>query len=214
MSKYKCIIFDCDGVLVDSESIGNQILVDMANELGANINLDYGFEHFKGNALSVVANHVSKLINKPLPNNFIEEYRRRSYQAFKENISPVENIEHVLQNLRIPFCVASSGPEEKIRLNLSLTGLLSYFEDKIFSCYTIQKWKPEPDIFLLAAKTMNFLPKECLVIEDSITGVEAAKKGGFTVFAYTAHDYNDELSKIADKTFVNMLNLPCLLTEN
>ena len=214
MSKYKCIIFDCDGVLVDSEPIGNQVLVDMANELGANINLDYGFKHFKGNALSVVADHVSRLTNNPLPNNFIEEYRRRSYEAFRENIKPVDGIKDIIENLKIPFCVASSGPEKKIKLNLELTGLLPYFESEIFSCYAIQKWKPEPDIFLLAAKTMGFEPSECLVIEDSFVGVQAAKNGGFDVFAFTAHDYNDELSQIADKHFDNMLNLPSLLTEN
>lgn len=213
MSKYKCIIFDCDGVLVDSEPIGNKVLVDIANELGADIDLDYAYTHFKGNSLKEVANRVSKLISISLPDNFVSEYRRRSYQSFKENIKPIDGIESVLENLKVPFCVASSGPEKKIRLNLSLTGLLPYFEEKIFSCYAIQKWKPEPDIFLLAAKTMGFSSSECLVIEDSLTGVQAAKNGGFDVFSYTAHDYKNELCGIADKTFKNMATLPSLLTD-
>ncbi|SHH25260.1 HAD family hydrolase [Winogradskyella jejuensis] len=214
MSKYKCIIFDCDGVLVDSEPIGNQVLVDMANELGASIDIEYAFKYFKGNSIYDCIKHISSITNRNLTDDFVSEYRKRSYEAFEKQIKPIEGIKSVIQNLDIPFCVASSGPEKKIILNLGLTGLLPYFGGKIFSCYTIQKWKPKPDIFLLAAKTMGFLPEECLVIEDSLTGVEAAKKGGFKVFAYTAHDYNDELSKIADKTFVSMLNLPLLLTEN
>ncbi|GGI58339.1 HAD family hydrolase [Winogradskyella haliclonae] len=214
MSKYKCIIFDCDGVLVDSEPIGNKVLVDMSNALGSNINLDYAYNHFKGNSIQAVVAHISTIITKPLPHDFVEEYRRRSYEAFKSNIKPVEGVKDVVNNLKIPFCVASSGPEKKIKLNLKLTGLLPYFEGKIFSCYAIQKWKPEPDIFLLAAKTMGFEPSECLIIEDSFTGVQAAKNGGFDVFAFFADDYNDELSQISDKHFDNMLNLPSLLTEN
>ena len=107
-------------------------------------------------------------------------------------------------NLNIPFCVASSGPEDKIRLNLQLSGLLPYFENKIFSCYAIQKWKPDPAVFLWAAETMGFKPSECLVVEDSLSGVKAANAGGFDVFGFTAHDYNNELKNEATRTFDSM----------
>ncbi|MBB1489925.1 HAD-IA family hydrolase, partial [Oceanospirillum sp. D5] len=100
-------------------------------------------------------------------------YRARTFETFKKEIQPIKGIKEVLENLKIPFCTASSGPENKIRLNLELTGLLPFFGDNIFSCYTIQKWKPEPDVFLWAAKTMGFQPNECLVVEDSVSGVEA-----------------------------------------
>ena len=213
MYKYKCIIFDCDGVLVDSEPIGNEVLVEMTNELGGKIDLDYAYEHFKGNSLHAVVDNISELIGYKLNDDFIPEYRRRSYEAFKEKITPVKGVKDVIKELKIPYCVASSGPVEKIKLNLKLTGLLPYFEDKIFSCYTIQKWKPDPDIFLLAAKTMGFLPEECLVIEDSEIGVQAAKNGGFNVFSYTEHDYNGKLSKVSDKTFNKMSSLPAILTN-
>jgi len=113
--------------------------------------------------------------------------------------------------LSIPFCVASSGPENKIRLNLELTGLLPYFESNIFSCYTIQKWKPDPAVFLWAAETMGFQPSECVVIEDSYIGVNAAINGGFDVYGFTAHDYLAELQKNATKTFDSILKLPELL---
>lgn len=196
--------FDCDGVLVDSEPISIQILVDMANNYGANIDLAYGMKHFKGSFMTACIENISALTSLPLPDSFQEDYRNQSFEAFKKGMKPVDGIKNVLNNLTIPFCVASSGPENKIRLNLELTGLLPYFETKIFSCYTIQKWKPDPAVFLWAADAMGFKPSECLVIEDSISGVKAAKYGGFDVFGFTAHDYSNELEYEATKTFNNM----------
>lgn len=201
---YKCLIFDCDGVLVDSEPISNQVLVDMANKYGANIDLEYAYKNFKGYAFKDCIEKISKKAPKPLPSNFEDAYREASFKRFTEEIKPIKGIKQLLGAIKIPFCVASSGPEPKIRLNLEHTKLLPYFEGKIFSCYTINKWKPEPDVFLWAAKTMGFSPEDCLVIEDSATGVRAARAGGFDVFGYTAHDYRNELEPIATKTFKSM----------
>ena len=211
MPSYKCVIFDCDGVLVDSEPLGNQVMVDMANELGAHINLDYAYNHFKGNSLKNCVSQIADLLNAGMPSNFESEYRRRSFEKFKKEIQPVEGSLDLIKNLKIPFCVASSGPENKIRLNLELTGLLPYFESNIFSCYTIQKWKPNPAVFLWAAESMGFQPSECLVIEDSLIGVNAALEGGFDVFGFTAHDYQNELEGKATRTFDGMLKLQELL---
>lgn len=207
MRKYKCVIFDCDGVLVDSEPIANSVLVDMANNYGANIDLEYAMIHFKGGSMQGCVDKISELVKEPLPENFVDTYRKRSFEAFKKDVKPVEGVKNVLDNLDIPFCVASSGPVEKIRFNLELTGLLPYFEKKIFSCYTINKWKPNPAVFLWAADIMKFKPVDCLVIEDSLTGIKAAKNGGFDVFGYTAHDFNNELENLATKTFNNMNDL-------
>lgn len=207
MSKYKCIIFDCDGVLVDSEPISIQVLVDMANSYGANIDLAYGMKHFKGSYFDACKKNIAQLTNQPIPDSFQEDYKRLSFEAFKKGMKPVEGITQVLDNLKLPFCVASSGPVDKITLNLQLSGLLPYFEDKIFSCYTIQKWKPDPAVFLWAAETMGFKPSECLVIEDSISGVKAAKAGGFHVFGFTKHDYDNELKYEATNTFSSMYQL-------
>ena len=207
MSKYKCIIFDCDGVLVDSEPIGNQVMVDMANELGAQIDIDYAYKNFKGNALQECMARISELLDTAVPLHFEAEYRRRSFEKFRNEIQPVEGVLDLIKNLKIPFCVASSGPENKIRLNLELTGLLTYFESKIFSCYTVQKWKPDPAVFLWAAETMGFQPSECVVIEDSPVGLHAAINGGFDVFGFTAHDEHKQLHKRATKTFDSMLKL-------
>ena len=204
MSKYKCIIFDCDGVLIDSESIAIGVLVDMANYLGANMNVEESLISLKGKTFNRCMEFISKRINKPLPINFETDYRINTFEAFREKIQPIKGIQDVIENLTIPFCVASSGPENKIRLNLEITGLLPFFESNIFSCYAIQKWKPEPDIFLWAAETMGFKPNECLVIEDSISGIRAAKTGGFDVYGYTEHDYNNELQSEANTTFDSM----------
>jgi HAD superfamily hydrolase (TIGR01509 family) len=207
MSKYKCIIFDCDGVLIDSETIAIGVLVEMGNDLGAEIEPESAVSKFKGKSFNHCMETISTLLGKPVPDNFEAEYRVKSFKAFKEKIQPIEGIKEVLDNLKLPFCVASSGPENKIRLNLGLTGLLPHFENNIFSCYTIQKWKPEPDVFIWAAKTMGFKPEECLVIEDSLSGVKAAKLGGFDVFGFTAHDFDNELEAEADKTFNAMSKL-------
>jgi HAD superfamily hydrolase (TIGR01509 family) len=211
MLKYKCVIFDCDGVLVDSEPLGNQVMVDMANELGAFIDLEYAYQNFKGNSLKNCMSQISELVTMELPSSFESDYRKRSFEKFKKEIQPIEGVLEVVKNLKIPFCVASSGPENKIRLNLELTGLLSYFESKIFSCYTIQKWKPDPAVFLWAAETMGFQPAECVVVEDSVSGLNAATKGGFDVFGFTEHDYHNQLQDKATKTFDSMIKLPEIL---
>lgn len=204
MSKYKCVIFDCDGVLVDSEPIGNQVLVEMANQLGANIDLDYAYKHFKGGNMQSCVDKIETLINQPIPEDFTTNYRQKSFEVFKANIKPVEGVTELIMNLKLPFCVASSGPENKIRLNLGLTGLLPFFENNIFSCYAIQKWKPSPAVFLWAAETLGFNPEDCVVIEDSLTGVRAAKNGGFDVIGYTAYDFNNELKSEATFTLNTM----------
>ena len=204
MSKYKCIIFDCDGVLIDSESIAIGVLVDMANHLGANMDFKESMIDLKGKSLNSCMALISKRIGNSLPINFESDYRINTFETFRKKIQPIKGIKDVVENLNLPFCVASSGPENKIRLNLEITGLLPFFEGNIFSCYAIQKWKPEPDIFLWAAETMGFKPEECLVVEDSISGVRAAKSGGFDVFGYIEHDYNNELAGEANKTFDRM----------
>ena len=211
MSQYKCVIFDCDGVLVDSEPIGNQILVDMANHLGADIDLEFAMNHFKGSHFKECVAIISKLVTQPITETFEAEYRRRSLEAFEKHLKPIEGVTQVIEQLLLPFCVASSGMESKMKFNLNLVGLLPYFENKLFSCYTIQKFKPEPDVFLWAAKTMGFQPHECVVIEDSVLGVQGALKGGFDVFGFTAHDTNNELGGLCTTTFDDMNQLLELL---
>ena len=193
--KYKCIIFDCDGVLVDSEFISNETLVEMAQSVGLKIDMNIATKEFTGKSLESNFQFIESSINKKLPETFEAEFRNKSFKKFREELKPIKGIINLLPRLKIPFCVASSGPREKIILNLTTTSLIGYFNNNIFSCYDIGSWKPNPEIFLHAAKEMGFQPHECVVIEDTKTGIEAAKNGGFDVYAYV----NDKL----DKTLLN-----------
>lgn len=205
--KYKCIIFDCDGVLVDSEPIANQMLITMAAELGVAIDMYFAIDHFIGKSLYTCMETISQYGKIKLPDNFEKDFRTRSFQQFKEQLQPIPGIKDVLKRLELPFCVASSGPVNKIELNLKTTGLYSFFEGKIFSCYMVNTWKPEPDVFLLAAKTMGFPPKDCLVVEDSLAGITAAQNGGFDVVAYKSEFNIKELQNLEIPKISNMKEL-------
>ena len=205
--KYKCIIFDCDGVLVDSEPIANQMLITMAAELGVAIDMHFAIDHFIGKSLYTCMETISQYGKIKLPDNFEKDFRTRSFQQFKEQLQPIPGIKDVLKRLELPFCVASSGPVNKIELNLKTTGLYSFFEGKIFSCYMVNAWKPEPDVFLLAAKTMGFAPKDCLVVEDSLAGITAAQNGGFDVVAYKSEFNIKELQNLEIPKISNMKEL-------
>jgi HAD superfamily hydrolase (TIGR01509 family) len=211
MKEYKCIIFDCDGVLVDSEVLGNQVFVDMANEYGAGLDISYAMKHFKGGFLNDSIRHVEAIIQKQLPMGFETEYRKRSYAVFSTQLKPVKGIEKVLGKLTVPYCVASSGPQEKIKRNLTTAGLASFFQDNIYSCYDIGKWKPDPAIYLHASKSMGYPPTECLVIEDSIKGAKAATSGGFDVYGYTLQNDDPDFIREVTRTFGHMHELTSLL---
>lgn len=207
MKKYKCVIFDCDGVLVDSEPLAEATIVEMTNELGIDINIEYAKRNFKGDSFKNILNHIESKFKTSLPNNFESEYRRRSFEMFTEKLKPVEGILKVIKSLNIPFCVASSGPQNKIKHNLKITGLLPYFEDRIFSCYDIQKWKPEPDIFLHAANSMGFSVDECIVVEDTLIGITAALQGGFDVYGFSDEFNHSIYKEKATKVFMRMKEL-------
>ena len=186
----KCIIFDCDGVLVDTEKIGNGVLLEMASEHGFEMKIEDAYRNFNGRKLKDCFRYIEETIDKELPETFETEFRQRSFSAFKTQVKPMEGIVSFIEKLTIPYCVASSGPIEKIRLNLEVAGLLNKFENKLFSSYQIGSWKPEPGIFLHAAKEMGFDVKDCIVVEDSVAGVRAGIDGGFKVYGF-ANGYND-----------------------
>lgn len=207
----KCIIFDCDGVLVDTEKIGNGILLEMAAEHGFEMKLEDAYRDFNGRNLKECFLHIENAIAKKLPDSFENEYREKSFEAFKTQVKPMEGIVTFLNKLKIPYCVASSGPLDKIRLNLEVAGLLDKFENKIFSSYEIHSWKPEPGIFLHAAKEMGFIVEDCIVIEDSKAGVIAGIRGGFKVYGFANGFNNDDLEKEGAMLFNNYEELEALL---
>lgn len=209
--KYKCIIFDCDGVLVDSEAISAKIFQEMVAELGCNLDFETVLEQITGTSMKENLAFFSKHIEGELPDDFETEFRKRSYETFKTDLKPIKGIRDILDKIKIPIGVASSGPVEKIRSNLTTTNLIQFFGENIFSSYDIQRWKPEPEIYLHAAKVMEFNPGECAVIEDSMAGVKAAIAGGFDVFVF-AHDKNKTAFEELEATvFFEMDELESLL---
>ena len=209
--KYKCIIFDCDGVLVDSETITCKVILEMAKSIGLVINLDFAVKEFSGKSLHSIFEFIEKRIEKSLPADFEKEFRKKTYEAFRNEIQAIEGVHELLDRLTVPFCVASSGPIEKIKLNLTTTKLIHKFNDNIISSFEIGSWKPEPGIFLHAAEKMGYKPSECVVIEDSVYGVEAAKAGGIDVFAYVNDKDKNVFLDTDVKVFYDMNHLDVLL---
>ena len=211
--KYKCIIFDCDGVLVDSEIISAKIFRQMLSELGFEIDDKAAVEKFAGASMGENLKFVADNIPGNMPAHFEKEFRHRTYEAFEREIRPVNGIKKLLEQINVPICVASSGPVEKIRLNLSAAGLIDKFEGKIYSCYEIGSWKPDPEIYLHAAKEMGYEPNDCLVIEDSLPGIQAAAKGGFTVFALGNKREKQKFEESGAKVFSGLDEIRLLLSH-
>lgn len=213
MEKLTSIIFDCDGVLVDTERVMIAVLLEMAAGLGAEaMDLDEAVHAFSGRYMLETIKVLEARAGQAFPANFEADFRARAYDRFRQDVKPMPGVPALLATLKLPFCVASSGPREKIVLNLSLTGLIDYFpQNHIFSSYEINSWKPDPGIFLHAASTMGFVRTSTAVVEDSIAGVEAAVQGGFRVFALSTDANRHELAARGATTFGHMQELPTLL---
>lgn len=209
---YKCIIFDCDGILVDSEGISDAVLIEMAQEIGVTIDIEYIRHHFAGRSLKYIFQSLVDRIEGNLPQGFEQDYRTRTFNRFKTDLQPIKGIHRLLNQITIPICVASSGPPNKIELNLTTTKLLNYFKGHLFSSYDIGVWKPNPDIFLHAANTMGFKPQHCAVIEDSLAGVKAGIAGGFDVYALANTENKDTFIKEGAVVFYSMDELYALLS--
>ena len=209
--EHKCIIFDSDGVLVDSETLSAKVFQEMAMELGFDLDFETAVERFAGTSMKENLLFIQENIQGSLPVDFEKEFRGRTYKVFKTDLKAVNGIADLIEKLGIPYCVASSGPVEKIRLNLGLVNLLDHFENKIYSSYDIGSWKPDPGIFLHAAKEMGFTPEECAVIEDSASGIRAAVAGGFKVYALANEKMKKTFEQLGAIAFENMKELEKLL---
>lgn len=210
------VIFDCDGVLVDSERIANTNLAEMITELGYKTSGPECQKLFMGRTLEDVQSQVEKLVGRQLPDDWTDQVRDRDFEAFEKGVPAVEGVAAVLDHLDrvgIPYCVGSSGKYAKMNKTLGSAGLLPRLKDKLFSAQDCKRGKPAPDIFLLAAKKMGHRPENCLVVEDSLPGVRAAKAAGMRVFAYVEDPACDK-SAMAEEggiLFDQMSDLPALL---
>ncbi len=208
----KLIIFDCDGVLVDSEPLSNRTIAEQMQELGIPMTEEEAIKLFAGGSLKNVTDYVKSVTGQDAPADMLEVYRTRSYDLFRKELEPVSGIKELLEGLPNKRCVASNGPLDKMKLNLGLTNLMHFFEGNLFSAYEIGHWKPDPRLFLHAAKIMDFEPKDCVVIEDSDHGIHAAKSAGMQVYGYAGRTPREKLEKAGAIVFDDMNHLLDLLT--
>lgn len=193
----KLIIFDCDGVLVDSEPVSISVLVEAMREAGAEIDEAGAYDRFLGRSLATITECLKTEFNLPVGDAFLDRMRHDLYDRFRKELKPIPGIADVLDRLQLPRCVASSSQLERIRLSLSITGIVDRFEPHIFSASMVSRGKPAPDLFLYAAQQMNTAPADCIVIEDSPAGIEAARAAGMTVFAFTGGTHASQPSYLA-----------------
>lgn len=212
------VIFDCDGVLVDSEMLSVSALLEMIALAGGNVSEDIAYEHFLGKSMKSVREILASDFGLDLTDQHLTEMRSELMRKFRQELKPMPGIAQVLPKLGVPCCVASSGTLERIRYALEVTGLLGLLEPHLFSAAMVARGKPAPDLFLHAADKMRAAPRNCLVVEDSPAGIEAARAAGMRVLAFTggSHTGNQALkarlaSSEPDFIFADMLQLPDLI---
>jgi len=194
MREVELVIFDCDGVLVDSEVLSCQCLVDIFRRHGLDIELSEVFDRFLGRSATVHEAYFAKASGKPLPSGFRAEYRAHLMETFRTGLRPMPHVEEVLDRLDRPYCLASSSGMERIELTLSVTGLAPYFDGRVFDGAMVTRGKPAPDLFLLAADRMSAEPERTLVIEDTVAGIEAGKAAGMTVWGFAGGSHHNRES--------------------
>ncbi|KQS76989.1 hydrolase [Rhizobium sp. Leaf384] len=185
MAAPELVIFDCDGVLVDSEPLSIDVLVRVLRTAGVEMDAEEATERFLGKSLMTMTKILHDDFGLQVDEAFLEEMRRDLYQRFEAELQPIAGISGVLDALDVRRCVASSSQMERIRLSLTITGLIDRLEPHIFSATMVTNGKPAPDLFLHAAEAMDVAPENCIVIEDSPAGIVAAKAAGMRVFAFT-----------------------------
>ncbi len=187
MEKY-FLIFDCDGTLVDSEELTHQALVQVIDEeFSLRLNVHELTLRLKGTNMATVLEVLKTEYRLKISDDFVQKMRQRAAALYQSELKAVPFVEKAIESLQFPRCVASNAPREKIKLTLSLTKLDRLFpQEQIYSSYDVGKWKPEPDLFLHAAKINQFLPENCIVIEDSDHGLIAAKRAGMGVVYFNS----------------------------
>src|SRR5712675_1597763 len=177
------IIFDCDGVLVDSEVLSCRCLSETLAAYGIDLGVDQALDLFLGRSVTAVFQHYEAL-GREIPEQFAAELRTGVRAAFLSALCPIDGVQSVLKDLRIPHCVASSSDVDRVSFSLSLTGLAPHFDTRLYTSQMVERGKPAPDLFLYAAERMRTDPRRTLVIEDSISGVAAAKAAGMTAWGF------------------------------
>ena len=207
-----CVIFDCDGVLVDSEPIHNQVMVECLAEIGVAITSAESMEQFMGRSLADCLAIVREMRGAPAPAGFLDRLHDRTTAAI-QTVQAMPGIAAALAAITLPRCVASSSRPAAIERVLALTGLLHHFTGRIYSAQDVRRGKPHPDLFLHAAEQMGARPETCVVIEDSLPGIEGAQAAGMTVLGYGAGPHGARLAATGARVFTDLHDLPTLLDD-
>ena len=207
----KCVIFDCDGTLVDSEylcSLGFELLL---KNYGVHANANEMVDEFRGKKLDLILRSLESKYKIKLADDFVISYREQVSNLFETDLRAFDGVREALSSIDLAMCVASSGPREKILKSLRLTDLEEYFSGNIYSAYDINSWKPEPDLFIHAANEMGFKASECAVVEDSVVGIRAAKSANMKAILF---DPNKQGSLDSSVTCIhNMCDLKNILVR-
>jgi HAD superfamily hydrolase (TIGR01509 family) len=177
------IIFDCDGVLVDSELLSCRCLSEVLAEYGLELNVEQALNLFLGRSTAAIGQYYRER-GQILPDDFLPRLKARVLETFAGTLQPIRGVDVVLSELKTPRCVASSSDIDRVSLSLNVTGLALHFDSRLYTAQMVKHGKPAPDLFLYAAEKMKADPKRALVIEDSVSGVLAAKAAGMTVWGF------------------------------
>ncbi|HTO55404.1 MAG TPA: HAD family hydrolase [Myxococcota bacterium] len=210
-SRFELVIFDCDGVLVDSEPIANRVLAECLCKIGLPTTLEESYATYKSRSWSQCLELIQGKLGRPVPEHFAADYYRRALAAYERELEAVPGIHQVLARITTPICVASNGRHTTMQVTLRKTALWERFAGRIYSSMDVPRPKPFPDLYLHAAGQMGAAPARCAVVEDSPSGISAARAAGMTVFGYAGREDPGALSAAGAQVFRAMRDLPALL---
>ncbi|MGN6274687.1 MAG: HAD family hydrolase [Solirubrobacterales bacterium] len=212
----RLVIFDCDGVLVDTEPVSNRVMAEAITEAGLPMSADAVADAFEGMRLDDIAAAVEKELGASLPSGWVPAFEERRAIEFRKGVEAVPGVATALDQVAaagIPICVASQASRQKTELTLGLSGLIDHFEEgALFSSRMVERGKPHPDLFLLAARSMGCEPSETVVVEDGVPGARAGRLAGMTVLGYASSGSADRLVAEGATVFRSMTELPSLLS--
>lgn len=184
----------------------------MIASYGVQLTLEQTLDHFMGTSTEKGLEILASVIGQEVPADFNDRFNALCFAAFTRSLAPIPGIPELLTRLQVPYCVASNGPRKKMHFTLGHTGLLRFFEGRLFSAQDVKAPKPAPDLFLYAAATLGAKVDECVVVEDSVSGVTAARSAGMRVLGFAAMGQGEKLARAgAHVVFSDMATLPSLL---
>ena len=210
---FDLVIFDCDGVLVDSEPIDFIVLEQIMREHGYVLKEKAFLKKYPGMALPERIAAMSRELNWTPPADFFDIFSKRLITVSEQELKVIPGIHHLLESLSVPICIASNGSREEVAMRLRISGLTDYFNGAIFSGLDVPQPKPAPDVYLAAARAFNTPPHRCVVVEDSVLGVTAAVRAGMKVYGHAAVTPAESLRKAGAIPFDNMMELQIILNN-